>query len=303
MRRITAVGQGPARRAARRGPPARRARLRGPRHAGGPARARPDDRPQRTRARRLVPRRPARRQRRPDRARALLQPAQLAVAVERRRRQRRRRARGRRRDACPRSSSATAPTTSARRATPRRCSRRSRARTSPSSGSTGANHYYIGPDQRRAPRAIRHGVHGMADRAGPRARGGARRAVTPEELLDGLFAAITARDVDAVDDLYHADMRFWTNASGLTIDREGSLRVLRSFLRAGDERALRGARAPPLGRRRDAAPRAPRPRRRERARDRRVHRVRLRRADASAPSGSTSTVARWPRSVGEGERL
>ena len=55
--------------------------------------------------------------------------------------------------------------------------------------------------------------------------------MTPEELLDGLFAAITARDIDAIDDLYHADMRFWTNASGLTIDREGSLRVLRSFLR------------------------------------------------------------------------
>lgn len=55
--------------------------------------------------------------------------------------------------------------------------------------------------------------------------------MSPEELLDGLFAAISARDLDAIDGLYHAEMRFWTNAAGDTIDRTGSLKILRSFLR------------------------------------------------------------------------
>ena len=36
-----------------------------------------------------------------------------------------------------------------------------------------ANHYYIGPDQREHLGAVRDGVHGMADRAGPRAGDGA----------------------------------------------------------------------------------------------------------------------------------
>jgi ketosteroid isomerase-like protein len=55
--------------------------------------------------------------------------------------------------------------------------------------------------------------------------------VTPDELLDGLFAAIVARDLDAVDGLYSADMQFWTNASRQTLDRTGSLKVLKAFLR------------------------------------------------------------------------
>ena len=56
--------------------------------------------------------------------------------------------------------------------------------------------------------------------------------MSPQQLLDGLFAAIGARDLDAIDELYHAEMRFWTNASaGDTLDRNGSLKVLRAFLR------------------------------------------------------------------------
>jgi hypothetical protein len=54
--------------------------------------------------------------------------------------------------------------------------------------------------------------------------------VTPDELLDSLFAAISARDIDAVAELYDAEMRFWTNASRRTLDRAGSLKVLRAFL-------------------------------------------------------------------------
>ena len=53
--------------------------------------------------------------------------------------------------------------------------------------------------------------------------------MTPDELLDSLFAAISARDVDAVAELYDPEMRFWTNASRRTIERAGSLKILEAF--------------------------------------------------------------------------
>jgi ketosteroid isomerase-like protein len=52
-----------------------------------------------------------------------------------------------------------------------------------------------------------------------------------DDLLDRLFAAISARDVDAVAELYSDDVRVWHNASGRALEREQSLAVLRSFLR------------------------------------------------------------------------
>jgi ketosteroid isomerase-like protein len=55
--------------------------------------------------------------------------------------------------------------------------------------------------------------------------------VTHDELLDALFAAITARDIDAVADLYTPDVEVWHNVSRRTIDRDASLRLLRSFVR------------------------------------------------------------------------
>jgi ketosteroid isomerase-like protein len=55
--------------------------------------------------------------------------------------------------------------------------------------------------------------------------------VTPDELLDGLFAAISAGDMDAVAGLYAADVEVWHNTSRRTLQREESLAVLRSFLR------------------------------------------------------------------------
>ena len=54
--------------------------------------------------------------------------------------------------------------------------------------------------------------------------------MTSEELLDGLFAAITARDLDAVEELYDPEVQVWANASGRSLDRAGSLRLLHAFL-------------------------------------------------------------------------
>jgi ketosteroid isomerase-like protein len=58
---------------------------------------------------------------------------------------------------------------------------------------------------------------------------------TQEQLLDGLFAAITARDLDAVAELYSEDMQIWNSANRHTLDRDGSLAVLRSFLKRTEQ--------------------------------------------------------------------
>jgi ketosteroid isomerase-like protein len=55
-----------------------------------------------------------------------------------------------------------------------------------------------------------------------------------DELLDRLFAAITARDVDAVAALYADDIEVWHNASGHARDRDGGLAVMRAFLKRTD---------------------------------------------------------------------
>jgi ketosteroid isomerase-like protein len=54
--------------------------------------------------------------------------------------------------------------------------------------------------------------------------------MTAEQLLDSLFAAISARDLDGVAELYHAEMQAWHNVSRRTVDRAGSLRILRAFI-------------------------------------------------------------------------
>jgi ketosteroid isomerase-like protein len=53
--------------------------------------------------------------------------------------------------------------------------------------------------------------------------------MTHDELLDALFAAIVAGDIDAVGDLYAPGVEVWNNASRRTFDRAGSLRLLRAF--------------------------------------------------------------------------
>jgi len=54
--------------------------------------------------------------------------------------------------------------------------------------------------------------------------------MTQDELLDRLFAAICERNLDAVAELYCDDVEVWHNTSGRTLQREGSLAVLRAFL-------------------------------------------------------------------------
>ena len=85
------VGQGEARRAEGQRTARRRVRVRRARHHGRPALAGPDRRPQRPHPRHLLSGRPSGGEHEPGRAGAVLHAAQLAVAVELRRRQRRRR--------------------------------------------------------------------------------------------------------------------------------------------------------------------------------------------------------------------
>jgi limonene-1,2-epoxide hydrolase len=49
-------------------------------------------------------------------------------------------------------------------------------------------------------------------------------------LLDRLFAAITARDADAVAELYAHDVEVWNNAFRRTHDRERAVAVMREFI-------------------------------------------------------------------------
>jgi ketosteroid isomerase-like protein len=52
-----------------------------------------------------------------------------------------------------------------------------------------------------------------------------------DDLLERLFAAIAACDVDSVAELYADDVEVWHNASGRALDREGGLAVLRAFVK------------------------------------------------------------------------
>jgi ketosteroid isomerase-like protein len=51
-----------------------------------------------------------------------------------------------------------------------------------------------------------------------------------DDILDRLFTAITARDVEAVAELYADDIEVWHNSSGRARDRAGGLTVMRAFL-------------------------------------------------------------------------
>jgi ketosteroid isomerase-like protein len=51
-----------------------------------------------------------------------------------------------------------------------------------------------------------------------------------DAVLDRLFAAIAARDIDTVAELYARDVEVWHNTSRRTRDREGGLAVLRAFV-------------------------------------------------------------------------
>jgi ketosteroid isomerase-like protein len=55
-----------------------------------------------------------------------------------------------------------------------------------------------------------------------------------DELLDRLFAGISAADVDAVAELYADDVEVWNSYSRRTFQRDASLAVLRDFLSRTD---------------------------------------------------------------------
>ena len=60
--------------------------------------------------------------------------------------------------------------------------------------------------------------------------------MTGDELLDALFAAITAGDIDAVGEVYADDIEVWHNVTDRAIDRDASLAILRHYVKTVDER-------------------------------------------------------------------
>jgi ketosteroid isomerase-like protein len=58
----------------------------------------------------------------------------------------------------------------------------------------------------------------------------------PDELIDALFSAITAGDIDAVAELYDDGVAVWHNVTDRAVDRDASLAILRHFVRTVDQR-------------------------------------------------------------------
>lgn len=61
--------------------------------------------------------------------------------------------------------------------------------------------------------------------------------MTTEQLLDDFFAAIQRGDIDAVAACYADDVQVWHNVTGASLDKQGSLDLLRYWVRTvGDMR-------------------------------------------------------------------
>ena len=195
----------------------------------------------------------------------------------------------------------TAPTTSARRATPRPLYEALASEDKSELRIDGANHYYIGPDQRAH---LGRSATACTELAA-RARASRRRRRSPSTMTPGRVARRPVRgDHAPATSTPSPSSTTPTCASGPTprgarSTARAASRVLRSFL----ARAA-AARYEVLERRHWEGGAMQRhvlhvARRRARPRDRRVHRVRASPTGASAASGSTSTAARWRRSAGE----
>jgi ketosteroid isomerase-like protein len=57
-----------------------------------------------------------------------------------------------------------------------------------------------------------------------------------DQVIDALFAAITAGDIDAVAGLYDDGVAVWHNVTDRAVDRDASLAILRHFVRTVDAR-------------------------------------------------------------------
>ena len=60
--------------------------------------------------------------------------------------------------------------------------------------------------------------------------------MTQDALLDEFFSAITAGDIDSVGEMYTTDVEVWHNVTDRTLDREGSLALLRYYVRTVADR-------------------------------------------------------------------
>src|SRR4051812_35802163 len=57
-----------------------------------------------------------------------------------------------------------------------------------------------------------------------------------DALLDDFFRAIASGDIESVGEMYTDDVRVWHNVTDRALDREGSLALLRYFVRTVAER-------------------------------------------------------------------
>ncbi len=56
---------------------------------------------------------------------------------------------------------------------------------------------------------------------------GARDTLSTDDLLDAFFAAIERGDIEAVDRFYAEDVEVWHNATGVALDKDAGLALLR----------------------------------------------------------------------------
>jgi ketosteroid isomerase-like protein len=59
---------------------------------------------------------------------------------------------------------------------------------------------------------------------------------SPDQVLDALFDAITSGDIDAVSEIFDADVAVWHNVTDRAVDRDASLAILRHFVKTVAER-------------------------------------------------------------------
>ncbi len=57
-----------------------------------------------------------------------------------------------------------------------------------------------------------------------------------DALLDGLFAAITAGDLDAVAAIFHDEIQVWHNVTDRAVDKRTGLAIMRWYVRTVAER-------------------------------------------------------------------
>ena len=57
-----------------------------------------------------------------------------------------------------------------------------------------------------------------------------------DAVLDGLFVAITAGDIDAIAEIFHDEIQVWHNVTDRAVDKRAALAIMRWYVRTVAER-------------------------------------------------------------------